>query len=643
MLLTLDEILDFFARNQIPILPCYGITNGVCNCRKKGSCPSPGKHPLMKRWQMLATNDKSKIKAWIGTGRKSINLAISTGRRNPINGKYFTVVDLDQVEHPMLLRLEKSGKTITQRSGGGGDHAFYWSKMPIRNSCKLVEEKVDIRGHGGIVVIAPSMHASGKPYEFTCDLNTVEIQDFPEFLERKLKITISEKKLIAETLGIASKTGIKPKVLPEITKFWSKKTVPEIRVEIMNGQIVPIGVRNATMHRLLSSDRAKGASSKAKLISNAKKYLRSFEEPETFVEELEATISSVMSYPCYNNSHERVNELYLGWLSKKGYKPVHDLETLSAMDQRFFSHLEPISEVDGPITLCQIAQAREKFLRSQGLTKFATYRSQLLAKKLQGLGMVRTRTSKGNFWAVRFNTNPVQTMPPMCNTDRMETLEMVDELKDEEKKKGLKDGDVIDYNGEKVRVELIKTQTLVRVHSREHLYQGRTGYDYNKALMGLMPRLTDEMVDQMEQGHLVMDRNKTEDWMNQVAPGDILGVKSQRYKISDIPFSVFGNERSLNAIKVSPIERRLEPKPGDYAFLPDAEWENLSIGSIDHARELGLLDILWRDGKPFGEPDTKDMTVILLHPLDEEAKPSKKLVKGQPKSGGPKASRPKKK
>jgi hypothetical protein len=620
MMLTLDEILDFFSRNQIPVLPCFGIKDGECTCRKGSKCPSPGKHPLMPKWQMLATTDKSKILAWIGKGKKPINLAIATGRFNPKNGKYLACTDLDLVDHPMKARLERHSRTVTQRSGGGGDHALYWTALPIRNSCQLVEEKMDIRGHGGILVVAPSLHKSGNLYEFTCDLRTTEIQELPDFLEKKLRIAIAEKnKKEKKPTSSAPKTKGE---LPELTKFWAKKTVDEIRVKLANKDLIPLGVRNTTMHRLLSSDRARGVPSKAALMAKARGYLEGFQDPETFEEELEAIVKSVMKYPTYNNSHEKVNELYLGWLGKNGYKTEFDLETLEEFDKRFFATLEPGSDIDDSVPLCHISKMREEFLKANGITKFATYRPQLLAKKLTALGIKRRRTSKGNGWAVRLRENPVQTEAPVCNNNRMECLKMADELKDEEKKKGLKDGDIIDYHGRKVRVELLKTQAKVKAHSREHLYQGRTGYDYNKALLALVPRLDEQMVDLMEKGELVMDREKTLAWLSQVKRGDVIGVKCHRYQVTD------GCElepwESLPVNKVVPVER----KPGEFKQLdPDHPVEFLLMGEIDHARELGLLDILWRDGKPFGEDEFKDMTVVLLHDLDED--PAKSPGKGK--------------
>jgi hypothetical protein len=391
--------------------------------------------------------------------------------------------------------------------------------------------------------------------------------------------------------------------------------------------MIPLGVRNVTMHRLLSSDRAKGVPTSAQLMAKAKGYLQGFQDPESFEEELETIVKSVMKYPAYNNSHEKVNELYIGWLRKNGHKKEYDLETLDEFDKRFFSTLEPCSEIDGWVSLAHIAKMREDFLKSCGLRKFATYKPQLLAQKLRDLGIPRRRTSKGNGWAVRIKQNPVQTPQLVCqNEGMMERLNMADELKDEAKKKGLKDGDIIEYHGRKVKVELLKSQVKTKAHSREHLYQGRTGYDYNKAMMALLPRLNEEMVDLLEKNELVMDQEKTKAWMDQVKVGDIIGVRCERYRVKD--GCMLSPWPCLPVNKVAPVER----KPGEFREIdPDQPVEFLLMGQIDHARELGMLDILWRDGKPFGEPEFQDMTVVLLHDLDETPAPAQKKGKAKQK------------
>ena len=187
---------------------------------------------------------------------------------------------------------------------------------------------------------------------------------------------------------------------------------------------------------------------------------------------------------------------------------------------------------------------------------------------------------------------------------------MTEELKDENQKKKLKDGDIIERNGKKFKVELIHTQTKTKVHPREHLYLGKTGYDYNKALLALMPRMTEDMIDQFDTGDLVMDADKTLEFLSEVKIGDVIGVKAQRYQV------VHGHE--LDPYQALPVNKVKPTKTeGVYEPVESKPVEFLKFGEIDHARELGLLDILWRDGKPYGVDEFQDMTVVLLHDLDD--------------------------
>lgn len=576
----------------------------------------------MFRWQMTASCDKDVILKWIGSGVKPVNLAIRTGTRNSENGKFLVGTDLDLVDHPMKARLERYSHTVTQRSGSGGDHAFYWSDLPIRNSVQLVEEKMDIRGWGGIMVIAPSLHKSGNRYEFTCDLQRTEIQDLPDFLVKKLRIAVAEKKRKPKVEKAEDKEPVtSAKTRSDMMKHWGEKSIGTIRSDMSNGLKVPLGARNATMHRLLSSDRAKGCPTTAKLMQVAHEYLSGFEFPETFAEELDGIVKSVMRYPAYNNSHEKVNELYLGWLGKKGFQKTYDLETLEAHDKAFFDTLEPCSEVDGMVSLKDIAAKRAEFLKAQGIEKFATYRSQLLSKKLLSLGVVKKRLPKGNFWLLQFkDRKSVDSRSVSCNTSNVvppsaeNRLNMSEELKDENKKKGLKDGDIINFKGRKVRVELIHDKVPIKVHPREHLYLGKTGYDYNKALLALMPRMTEDMIEAFEEGNLVMDEGKTFEFLSGLHVGDVIGVKSQRYQVRNLPEPGYRDHLLVEAVKPTKTPGTYESVAGE----PTVTF--LKFGEVDHARELGLVDILWRDGKPYGVDEFQDMTVVLLHDLDESKK-----------------------
>lgn len=186
-----------------------------------------------------------------------------------------------------------------------------------------------------------------------------------------------------------------------------KEPVPVIR-DMMQTTLVPNGVRNVIMHRLLSSDRAKGAL-KPELESNARMYVKRFQSPETLYNELSTIVESVLKYPAYNNSHEKVNQLYVSWLKKNAKRstaiPTDLLQQLQGLDDKFFSLIQPSDPKTHRATLTQVIEARMLWIKKQGLTNVSNYKQQLLAKKLVDLGFKRTRTAKGNFWNI--NLEPI--------------------------------------------------------------------------------------------------------------------------------------------------------------------------------------------------------------------------------------------
>jgi hypothetical protein len=155
------------------------------------------------------------------------------------------------------------------------------------------------------------------------------------------------------------------------------------------------------MHRLLCSDRARGAL-KSQLRKNAWTYVKSFSNPVDFGVELERIIDSVMRYPAYNNSHEKVNELYVSWLKKNRRIELEpaEVKSLTSTDSAFFALLRPADPKLHRCSLQQVLDARMAYMRSMGLVHISNYKVQLLAKKLTELGFTRTRTAKGNWWNV---------------------------------------------------------------------------------------------------------------------------------------------------------------------------------------------------------------------------------------------------
>jgi hypothetical protein len=93
-------------------------------------------------------------------------------------------------------------------------------------------------------------------------------------------------------------------------------------------------------------------------------------------------------------------------------------------------------------------------------------------------------------------------------------------------------------------------------------------------------------------------------------PGDIIGFRFSTYRV------VSNSESGLEIVPVSKIYAK--DKVGQYEETSTAESEFPSKGEIDFYRELGFCQILWRNGIPFGEEATKNINVVLFHPLDNE-------------------------
>ena len=384
---SLEIITKIILKNELYIIPLYSIREGgVCSCGK-ADCSAPGKHPLFRyNWKIIASNKPEKVTGWLSAYSK-MNFGLATGRYSKSTEKYLVVIDVDATEHPILNQLPP---TFSYRTGSGGHHLWFWSKYPIKNSVSLLADKVDVRGTDGYVVIPPSKHCKGK----YGTIRNVPIADLPkEYLS--LLLSPNQKPVTQSK----KKTPLS-KQQPQVASLWATEPVPKIR-DMITTQLVPEGVRNVVMHRLLSSDRAKGAL-ETELRNNARTYLKHFVKPQEVAGEIETLVDSVMKYPAYNNSHEKVNELYVAWLKKNrkiDLKPT-EVKTLTATDSAFFALLKPVDPKVYRCTLQQILDARMAYMKSTGLTHISNYKSQLLAKKLLELGFKRYRTAKGNWWNV---------------------------------------------------------------------------------------------------------------------------------------------------------------------------------------------------------------------------------------------------
>ena len=137
-------------------------------------CDHPGKHPRgVKSWTQDSTTDPNMIRAW-WRRYPTANIGIDCGKSGIL------MLDADKYKNDyqgdkFLTKLDE--ETVTVISGNLGSHLYY--RMPEGktwgNDTGTLPAGIDIRGHGGFVVAPPSLHASGRRYQFEHGYGPTEI------------------------------------------------------------------------------------------------------------------------------------------------------------------------------------------------------------------------------------------------------------------------------------------------------------------------------------------------------------------------------------------------------------------------------------------------------------------------------------
>jgi hypothetical protein len=132
-------------------------------------------------------------------------------RRQPplATGQRFDVLDLDGTQGVEALRAILQLDPMAHpgpvaRSGGGGWHLLY-APTGLGNRVRLLPG-VDWRGRGGLIVAAPSRHASGGRYRWLHPL-TATLPEVPEVLRRRLAPPPAERTTLPPASRPASGDG----------------------------------------------------------------------------------------------------------------------------------------------------------------------------------------------------------------------------------------------------------------------------------------------------------------------------------------------------------------------------------------------------------------------------------------------------
>ena len=135
-----------------------------------------GKHPPMTAWQDAATYNKTTITAWFTGPYAGYGVGIATGEQSGIWVLDVDVADGKQGDET-LHQLEQTygplPDTPTAITGSGGRHYYFnWpAGADIRNNAGTkLGPGLDIRGNGGQVVAAPTIHPNGRAYQWETGL-----------------------------------------------------------------------------------------------------------------------------------------------------------------------------------------------------------------------------------------------------------------------------------------------------------------------------------------------------------------------------------------------------------------------------------------------------------------------------------------
>jgi putative DNA primase/helicase len=225
-----------YARRGWPVFPLHHPDpHRGCSCIDANGCRSPGKHPRTRKGLKDATTDPAQIRRWWEL-YPLVNVGLAMGRKSGL-----VAVDVDPRsggDASLCELIEAHGElpaTLEAVTGGGGSHIFFAHPgVTFKNSSSVLGEGLDVKTDGGYVVAAPSLHASGKRYEWRTKRSPASM---PGWL---LRLLTAEK-------APATPTPSKPSTPTR------SPTSPKL------GGIIPLHSRNAQLFRIACALRGDGA------------------------------------------------------------------------------------------------------------------------------------------------------------------------------------------------------------------------------------------------------------------------------------------------------------------------------------------------------------------------------------------------
>lgn len=185
-----DAPLAYLAAGLRPIALAGVSEQSACTCPKGAACGKPGKHPRSKDWQRGMTAPELRA-AFERDPRGNVGLVMGGEAR-------LAALDIDgALGREQLAAFERQHgplpQTATARTGSDdSEHRVF--RVPPHLDLAALSNRVgvagrsaagglDVRAEGGQIVVEPSLHRSGRRYQWTC---RGPIADMPEALFRWL-------------------------------------------------------------------------------------------------------------------------------------------------------------------------------------------------------------------------------------------------------------------------------------------------------------------------------------------------------------------------------------------------------------------------------------------------------------------------
>jgi hypothetical protein len=175
---SVEQALDALLQASLwPILTHAPVgSDGGCTCGKvhqksANGSTSAGKHPIAKNWQTkIASRDE--LLDQLARLKFTPNVGVVLGKQP--SGHYILAVDIDDLPRFEHLVTELGPLPETARCDSGRGYRLFYELPHSIDTTTLVnvtglggEPGVDVKAARGQVVVAPSMHASGRQYVWT--------------------------------------------------------------------------------------------------------------------------------------------------------------------------------------------------------------------------------------------------------------------------------------------------------------------------------------------------------------------------------------------------------------------------------------------------------------------------------------------